>query len=314
VIDEPAVDAATEAVGDGSERETLRERITVLHYAAMERIATRWPEHLGRAGFAAYARAMHAAAPKLRSTVAANMARILGPPPESEVVAAAVREAFQLYGRYWYDTFRARVMPPEEVNRRFVCVGLAHIDRALEAGKGAILALPHMGNWDVAGRFICVNGYRLAAVAELLRPRRIFEQFLRHRRALGMRIVPLTEDRRAGIQTGQLLLDNWLVALVADRDLGGRGVDVEMFGGARKLPAGPALLSIKTGSPLLACSVFTTDEGWVCHIREPLEVELTGETRADVTALTKLLARYFERDISAKPTDWHMFQPAWPDE
>src|SRR5207248_3060135 len=92
VIDEPAVDAATEAVGDGSERETLRERITVLHYAAMERIATRWPEHLGRAGFAAYARAMHAAAPKLRSTVAANMARILGPPPESEVVAAAVRE------------------------------------------------------------------------------------------------------------------------------------------------------------------------------------------------------------------------------
>jgi KDO2-lipid IV(A) lauroyltransferase len=72
------------------------------------------------------------------------------------------------------------------------------------------------------------------------------------------------------------------------------------------------LLSIKTGSPLLACPVYTTDEGWFCRISEPLEIEVTGETRPDVTALTTLLAEHFERDIAAKPVDWHMFQPAWP--
>ncbi len=127
-----------------------------------------------------------------------------------------------------------------------------------------------------------------------------------------MRVVPLTSSKNVGVELGQLLLDNWVVALVADRDLGGRGVDVEMFGATRKLPAGPALLSIKTGSPLLACLVHTTDEGWFCRIPEPLHIELTGDTRADVTSLTRLLAQQFERAIAAKPVDWHMFQPAWP--
>jgi KDO2-lipid IV(A) lauroyltransferase len=313
VIDEPAVDAEQATPQGVPERETLRDRVVVLQYAAMERVAMRWPERLGRAAFETYARALHAAWPSVRHTVAANQARVLGRPPDSDAVRAAVREAFHLYGRYWYETFRARVMTPEEVNKRFLCDGLENVDRALEAGRGAILALPHMGNWDVAGQFLCVNGYRLAAVAEQLRPRAIFEQFLNHRRELGMRIVPLTADKRTGMEIGRLLLDNWLVALVADRDLGGRGVDVEMFGATRRLPAGPALLSIRADSPILACVVYTTEEGWSCRIGPPLTAERTGATRTDVIALTKVLARQFERDIAAKPTDWHMFQPAWPD-
>ena len=294
------------------ERETLHERVAVLHYATMERVATRWPERPGRALFDLYARLMYGAMPRLRNTVSDNLARVLGRPAESDVVRAAAREAFHLYGRYWYETFRLRVMPPEEVNKRFALEGLEHADRALEQGRGAILALPHMGNWDAAGYFLCVNGYRVAAVAELLRPTRVFEQFLRHREALGMRIVPLTSGKEAGFEAARLVLENWLVGLVADRDLGGRGVDVDMFGATRKLPAGPALLSVRTGSPLLAAAIFTTDDGWFCRISEPLRVEMTGETRADVTALTRLLARHFERAIAARPVDWHMFQPAWP--
>jgi phosphatidylinositol dimannoside acyltransferase len=311
-IGDSAVDPSGAPAPGGYERETLRERIAAFHFFAMERVATRWPERPGRALFDLYARLMLMAQPQFRETVSANLSPVLGRPAGSDVVQAAVREAFHLYARYWYDTFRQHVMPPEEVNKRFLLEGLETIDRSLEAGRGAILALPHMGNWDVAGHFLCLNGYRLAAVAEQLRPKRVFDQFLRHREALGMRIVPLTADRRVGYEIGRLLLDNWLVALVADRDLSGRGVEVEMFGATRKLPAGPALLSIRTGSPLLACVVYTTDEGWFCRISDPLQIESTGETRADVRALTKLLAEYFERYIAAKPVDWHMFQPAWP--
>jgi lauroyl/myristoyl acyltransferase len=307
---EPVVDSTTGAV---EQRETVRDRIVAWQYATMERIATTWPERLGRASFDAYTRMLHVFSPSVRGTVARNLAHVLGDPPDSDVVGAAVRDAFHLYGRYWYETFRIRVMPPEEINKRVIVDGLDHLDRALEAGRGAILALPHMGNWDAAGHFLCVNGYRLAAVAEQLRPMPIFHQFLRHREALGMRIVPLTADRRAGIELATLLADNWLVALVADRDLSGRGVDVEMFGATRKLPAGPALLSLRTRAPLFACAAYTTDEGWFCRIPDPLETEPTGHTRADVTTLTRLLAATFERDIAAKPVDWHMFQPAWPD-
>jgi lauroyl/myristoyl acyltransferase len=293
------------------ERETLRDKIAYAQYALMELIATRWPERAGRATFDLYTRAMHAGLPKLRGTVAANLSRVLGKAPESDVVQAAVREAFSLYGRYWYDTFRLQAMPPSEITKRFVMEDVENLDRGLELGRGAITTLPHVGNWDAAGNYMAASGYRLCAVAEHLRPRRVFEQFLRHREALGMRIVPLTSDRQAGLELARLLSEGWVVALVADRDLGRRGVEVEMFGATRRLPAGPALLSLRTGAPLFACSVYTTDDGWVCRIGEPIEIEPTGNTRADVTALTRQLAERFERIIAAKPVDWHMFQPAW---
>ncbi len=46
----------------------------------------------------------------------------------------------------------------------------------------------------------------------------------------------------------------------------------------------------------------------------PVSVELTGDRRADVTALSQEIARTFERAISAAPADWHVFQPAWDDD
>jgi KDO2-lipid IV(A) lauroyltransferase len=168
-----------------------------------------------------------------------------------------------------------------------------------------------MGNWDVAGHYLAVNGYPLAAVAEELRPPRLSELFLRHREELGMRIIPLSRNGHVGQQLKQLLSENWIVALVADRDLTGRGVEVEMFGATRRVPAGPALLSLTSDAPLLVCPVYTLADGWQVRIGPPLELERSGDTRADVTALSRLMAAEFERAIAAKPSDWHLFQPGW---
>ena len=295
------------------ERHDLRTLIGTLQYTAMERVAMRWPPAVARLLFGAYGYLTWRLIPNLREVVASNLSHVIGRPPDSGLVQEATREAFSLYARYWYDTFRLRAMPEDELNERFVVEGLEHLDEALDAGKGGVVALPHLGNWDVAGRFLAVNGYRLCAVAERLPNARVFELFLRHREELGMKIVPLDSATRTGPQLLELLADNWLIALVADRDLTGRGVDVEMFGSTRKLPAGPALLALTSGAPLMNCPVYTTDRGWHCRISGPLQAERTEDMRTDVAALTRVLAREFERDIAAKPTDWHMFQPAWED-
>jgi KDO2-lipid IV(A) lauroyltransferase len=250
----------------------------------------------------------------VRATVAANQARVLGLDADDERVLLSTREAFHLYGRYWYDAFRIRVLPPEVVNARTDIVDVHHIDRALERGKGCICAMPHMGNWDLAGHCLAINGYRLAAVAEELKPARLSELFLRHREELGMRIVPLAKNSHVGQQLKQLLSENWVVALVADRDLTGRGVEVEMFGAPLRIPAGPALLSLTSGAPILVCPVYTLADGWQVRIGAPLEFAPTGDTRADVTALSRLMAAEFERAIAAKPSDWHLFQPGWRSE
>src|SRR5262249_39431894 len=245
--------------------------------------------------------------------VEANLSRVLGHPPDSPIVQSATRECFRLYGRYWYETFALRSMPPEEVDRRFEIHGVEHLDRARAQGGGIVVALPPMGSWEAAGHWLALKGYRMAAVAEELKPQEVFDLFLRHRRALGMRIVPLVEGGKVAETLVELLAQNHVIALVADRDLTGRGVPVEMFGATRLLPAGPALLSLSTGAPLCVAAVFTTEEGWRCHIGEPLTIERTGNLRADVAALTRRVGAGFDRSISESPADWHMFQPAWED-
>jgi KDO2-lipid IV(A) lauroyltransferase len=292
------------------ERLTLGQRLSLGLYTSMERVAMTWPERPARALFKSYAVLGFRFMKKLRATVARNYAQVMGLPPDSELVQGAVREGFDLYARYWYETFAIRTWTKERMDRQFIGDGSEHIDKAIADGRGCIVALPHMGNWDAAGKWVAGH-HKTVAVAEVLRPRRMYELFLQHRRDLGLEIVPLTGDRSAGIQLAQMLADNYVVALVADRDLGGRGVACEMFGRIRRLPPGPALLSLSTGAPLLSCPTYTTEDGWVTRISEPLEIERTGNMREDVTALTRLLAADWERAIAGKVTDWHMFQPAW---
>jgi phosphatidylinositol dimannoside acyltransferase len=293
--------------------ETFTERVAYAGYRLAERAAMTLPEDWGRRLFDLGGTVAHRIVPGARSVIEGNLARVLGPGAGPEILRAASKEAFRSYARYWYDTFRVRVMPDEEFMARIHAEGVEHLQGAVDAGRGAIVALPHIGNWDAAGKWVHLRGWRITAVAELLRPERLFRMFLDHRRALGMGIVPLYNDRTVGRDLAGLLRQNEVVALVADRDIKGRGVEVEMFGERRLMPAGPALLALMTGSPLMPCPTYDSEDGWVIHIRPPLEIERTNVLRDDVTELTRQLASHFERAIAAAPTQWHMFQAAWPD-
>jgi KDO2-lipid IV(A) lauroyltransferase len=294
-----------------SRNETTRETAAYWAYRGLEWAAMSLPERRGSRLFEAFGRIAYRRLRGVRATVAANQARVLGLDPGDERVQLSTREAFDLYARYWYDTFRIRALSLETVTAKTDFIDVRNIDAALERGRGCICALPHMGNWDVAGHYLAAHGYPVAAVAEELRPARLSELFLRHREELGLRIVPLTRHGHVGQQLKQLLSENWIVALVADRDLTGRGIEVEMFGAPRRIPAGPALLSLTSDAPLLVCPVYTLPNGWQVRIGAPLELERSGDTRTDVTALSRLMAAEFERAIAAKPADWHLFQPGW---
>ncbi|HJS26445.1 MAG TPA: phosphatidylinositol mannoside acyltransferase [Actinomycetota bacterium] len=291
--------------------ETPKETVAYWSYRSVERVAMALPERSGTWGFEALGRAAYRWMPNLRARVAANQARVLGADPMDARVALATREAFELYARYWFDAFRIRALTKDEFNERMRMVAVEHVDRALEAGRGCICVLPHLGNWDAGGAWFGLNGYRIVAVAEELRPRRLYDLFVHHREELGMRVVGLGKDAHVGQKLKQFLADNWMVALVADRDLSGRGIEVEMFGAPRKVPAGPALLSITSGAPIVPAPTATLDRGWEVRLEAPLEIERTGNLHADVVALSRLMAERFERAIAARPTDWHMFQPAW---
>jgi lauroyl/myristoyl acyltransferase len=295
-----------------SRGETPKERLAYWAYRAAEALGAATPERIGRPVASALGALAARALPGVRATVAANQARVLGVEPGSALADVAAGEAFGAYARYWYDTFHVPRIASEDVLARTTTEGMERVDEALRDGKGVICALPHMGNWDAAGRWLSTKGYRVAAVAEVLRPPRLYELFLRHRQELGLRIVPLAEGEHVGQQLSGLLAENWIVALVADRDLSGGGVEVEMFGAPRRIPAGPALLSLASGAPLLPCALYTRGSGWHIRIGAPLATTRSGSRREDVLAISRALACDFERSIAAQPADWHLFQPGWP--
>ena len=103
------------------------------------------------------------------------------------------------------------------------------------------------------------------------------------------------------------------VGLVADRDILGSGVEVEFFGETTTLPAGPAVLALRTGVPLLPCAIyFDGPDGHRVVIRPPLAVAREGGFREDVQRVTQVLAHELEELIRAAPEQWHLMQPNWP--
>lgn len=290
-------------------RRAAGETATYLVYRFMSWLGQILPARSGRSSYEKAGRLFYRLAARARATVAANQAQVLGRPIEDTLVQASTREAFALYGRYWFDTFNVLGWTDEQVLDAFRFEGIEHVEKGLADGKGVVIALPHTGNWDVGGRAMGIRVAPVVAVAEHLKPDRLFELFLEHRRRLRIDIVDLASDH-VGRQLTQRLEQNRIVALVADRDLSGGGVEVEMFGRTRRMPAGPALLALSAGAPLISGPTYTTREGWV-EVLTPVSIEPTGRRKEDVIALTQALATAFERAIAAAPPDWHMFQPAW---
>jgi phosphatidylinositol dimannoside acyltransferase len=224
----------------------------------------------------------------------------------------AVDEVFEWYGRYWMEMFRLPLESKRgEVARNFDVEGYDHLTDALERGKGAILALPHLGGWEWAAAWVAEQGHRMLAVVEPLDPPELFEWFREQREAMGLEIVPLGPDVAQVVL--RALRDNRIVCLLCDRDLTGDGVSVEFFGEQTTLPAGPATLALRTGAALLPCAVYF-GEGRSHHgiIRAPIVVERGGRLRDDIARITQMIAYEFEGLIRKAPEQWHLLQPNWP--
>ncbi len=294
--------------------ETWAEALEYHRFAAIAWLSRTLPTHTGRAIAKLAGTAAFHLAGGARRIVAANMAQVLGRDPDDPLVRGTTKEAFQLYARYWYDIFHIATWSDAELLDAVHFEGMDALHDALAAGTGVIIAFPHSGNYDVTGRAFVASGIPVVAVAEKLEPPRLFELFLRVRRdEMGMEVIPSTKDAQVGQRLSAALKANKAIGLAADRDLNGRGVKAEMFGRERRFPAGPAMLSISTGAPIVIAEVYQTPSGWTIRMRRLPEVERTGDRRRDARALIQQMAKAFEEGISAAPQDWHIFQPGWED-
>ncbi|MDX6211529.1 MAG: phosphatidylinositol dimannoside acyltransferase [Frankiales bacterium] len=273
----------------------------------------RWaPEPVGRAVFAVIADAAWWRHGRGVRQLESNLRRVVGDLGEPSLRRLS-RAGMRSYFRYWYELFRLPVMGSHQLSQRSTVLHWDALDEVRASGRGAILALPHMGNWDQAGAWLVGHGVPFTTVAERLEPAELFDRFVDFRESLGMEVLPLTGGAGSPYPLlRERLRAGGVICLLADRDLTENGVPVEFFGEEARMPAGPAALAVATGAALLPVTL-TFPSRWRWELRIHAEVPPPSEGRRSdkVAAMTQQLADVFAEGIAAAPQDWHMLQRLW---
>ena len=296
----------------GEQIDRLRGRAVVGAYRAGGLLARFTPPFVGHGITTAAGVASSLAAADRRAVVERNLQRIYGQDLTGARLATKVAQTFESYGRYYYDSFRLPSMTAEAVDRGFTADGLEHLEAAMDGPVGPVLALPHLGGWEWAAAWITkVRGWELAAVVEALEPPELFEWFLDFRRSLGMNIIPLGPDAAAEVAAAAAAKQ--VVCLLSDRDITGTGVPVTFFGEPTTLPAGPAVMALRGGCPILPTAVYFRGDGVHGVVRPPIDTtRQEARLRDDVARITQALADELEVLIRRAPEQWHLMQPNWP--
>lgn len=231
-----------------------------------------------------------------------NYAAVLALDPGDPHVARVARRAFQNYGRMLTDFVLLGRLTKEEVLDRVVVDGLPLVDEALARGHGVILALPHMGSWDMAAAWGAAHGYRVLAVADRF-PGSLDEAVVQSRRRFGLNVVPI--GRAAVHQIREALNENCMVPLVCDLEQG-PGVEVRFFGRRATVPSGPAAFALKAGAPVLLVHCYASGPGRYRVLVETAPQWPAGETNQ--AAMQSIITR-FETYIRARPDQWYAFRP-----
>lgn len=246
-----------------------------------------------------------------------NLERVTG--LEGRRLRALTRRGMASAARYYAELFELPRLSGKAIDARVRAVD-DHIPRAvLERDGRMIAALSHSGNWDLTGAWSCRNLASVTAVAEVLEPRAAFEEFVRLREDLGMTILG-----HEGSQTFRHLIratrdSGGVIALVADRDLSGTGIEATMWGHGVRVAPGPASLAVATGSTLVPAMVHyerltgrrrrMARSRWGIVITfGPALAPPADASRADVSEVTEAWVQFLATQIAAHPEDWHMLQ------
>jgi phosphatidylinositol dimannoside acyltransferase len=293
----------------------VNENVADVVYAAGWSVMRGMPERMARLQFDALADAYWVRAGSNVVTLQRNLARVK-PDLSGRELRLLTREGVRSYMRYWCEVFQLPSMRTEDVVARMLTVDEWRLRDAVAAGKGMILALPHMGNWDQAGAWLAGTGVPFTTVAERIQPESLFKRFVTFRESLGMEVVPLTGGERAPFELlAERLRAGGTLCLLADRDLTTSGIEVDFFGSAARMPAGPAALAYDTGAALLPVTLTYPDRrNWTTTVHEQVAVPAEGSREDKVRAMTQQMADAFASAIAAAPQDWHMLQRLWVDD
>ncbi len=201
-----------------------------------------------------------------------------------------------------------RLLRRKEVSRYVQLNGLENFDRCLSQGKGCIVALGHLGNWEMAGLAVNQAGYPLHSLMRPLRNPWLNAYLLKYRKLTGQQMI--ARDRALG-EMIRVLQRNKILVVQVDQDARESGVYVNFFGRPASTHRAPATLSLKYNAPIIMANVYR--EGLLNRVFlfEPIYPDAFRDQPDPVKALTQVYSDRFEEFVRAHPEQWFWMHDRW---
>ncbi len=263
--------------------------------------------------------------PEVYWTVRANLRQILGPEADDVTLHRMTHQVFFHAGQTYYDFFHAIGQPKEVVAGavRIPDEFVPFLRSEMARGQGVLILGTHMSNFDLLGLSMGTRGLPIQMLS-LADPQAGFHLLNYLRATAGFEVTPITpQSLRAAIRrlkSGGVVLTGVDRPIPEDRELGlssRRRIEtlVEFFGRPAYLPVGPVRLALMTGALVIMGSCYyEPDKGYALEVTGPLEMIRTGDRRRDIMTNVRRLADILEQHVRARPEQWMMFHPVWPEQ
>ena len=194
--------------------------------------------------------------------------------------------------------------------REVSVTGTEHIANSLNEGRGAVVFLPHFGNWELLALvYGVIIPNQSKALAFPLRNRWLNELVWKYREHLSLKLIP---RRQAVKETFRALKTNYAVGFFADQDGGREGVFVNFFGRLASAVRGPVTFALKTGAPLhFSLDIRQPDDRHRVHISPQVALERSDNFEHDVQMNTARLMNCLEEYIRRYPAQWLWMHNRW---
>ena len=213
------------------------------------------------------------------------------------------------FAKYLVDFFRFEKLDKEYTRKNVHIENINYFDEAISRGKGVIALSAHLGNWELGGVVVALLGYPFWIVALPHKEKKVNDFFNFQRESKGIKVIPLGKAARKSLD---ILKENGLLALAADKDFTGKGVIMDFFGKPAIFPTGPAALSLKTGASIVPGFMLrNSDDTFTLRIEKPIEFTSTGNKELDMKGLMRQYIKIFEGYICKYPDQWYMFKRFW---
>ncbi|OIO39293.1 MAG: hypothetical protein AUJ75_01435 [Candidatus Omnitrophica bacterium CG1_02_49_10] len=224
-------------------------------------------------------------------------------------IKRTIKELFMNLGRNAVELISFPKINKSNIDKLVTAEGMERIDDALKRGKGAMVILPHFGNWELLAAYFGLKGYPANSVARHIYFDKFDKELERLRTSKGLNLIYRNEPIKNLIR---VLKGNGVLGILPDQDINSvDGVFVDFFGREAYTPTGPVKLASHTGAPVFPA--FMIREG-IRHrlvVEKPIELDDTGNAEADVKTNTARWSKVFESYIRRYPSQWVWFHKRW---